>query len=52
LFFGIVSGPPVFGAMVEYGGGYANAFYLIAAFALVAGLYLLLTARHGGAARA
>jgi MFS family permease len=49
LFFGIVSGPPAFGAMVEYGGGYTNAFYLIAATALIAGLYLLLTARLGRA---
>ena len=47
LFFGIVTGPPIFGAMVEFGGGYANAFYLIAAAALAAGVYLLLTARHG-----
>jgi MFS family permease len=46
LFFGIVSGPPVFGAMVEFGGGYTNAFYLIAAAALAAGVYLLLNARH------
>ncbi|MDP6706879.1 MAG: MFS transporter [Alphaproteobacteria bacterium] len=46
LFFGIVTGPPIFGAMVEFGGGYANAFYLIAAAALVAGVYLLLTARR------
>ncbi|MDA1099866.1 MAG: MFS transporter [Proteobacteria bacterium] len=47
LFFGIVSGPPVFGAMVEFGGGYANAFYLIAAATLATGFYLLLTARRG-----
>ena len=47
LYFGIVSGPPVFGAIVEFGGGYANAFYLIAAATLAAGFYLLLTARHG-----
>jgi predicted MFS family arabinose efflux permease len=45
LFFGIVSGPPCFGLMVEFGGGYDNAFYLIAAAAFAAGLYLLLTAR-------
>jgi len=47
LFFGIVSGPPIFGAMVEFGGGYTNAFYLIAAASLAAGVYLLLTLRHG-----
>ncbi len=52
LFFGIVSGPPVFGAIVEYGGGYTNAFYLIAATSLAAGSYLLFTARHGRSARA
>ena len=46
LFFGIVSGPPVFGAFVEFGGGYTKGFYLIAATSLVAGLFLLLTARH------
>ncbi|MEQ9640377.1 MAG: MFS transporter [Alphaproteobacteria bacterium] len=48
LFFGIVSGPPAFGAIVEYGGGYANAFYVIAALTLLSGLYLLLTARRAG----
>jgi MFS family permease len=48
LFFGIVSGPPIFGAVVEFGGGYTHAFYLIAAITLAAGLYLLLTVRHGG----
>lgn len=47
LFFGIVSGPPCFGAMIEFGGGYTNAFYLIAAASLAAGIYLLLTARRG-----
>ena len=47
LFFGIVSGPPIFGAMVEFGGGYSNAFYLIATTTLVAGCVLLLIARHG-----
>ena len=52
LFFGIVSGPPVFGAMVDYGGGYTNAFYLIAAITLAAGIGLLLTARHGRPAEA
>jgi len=46
LFFGIVSGPPIFGAMVEFGGGYGNAFYLIATTTLVAGCVLLLIARH------
>jgi len=46
LFFGIVTGPPVFGVMVEFGGGYAHAFYMIAALTLAAGLYLLLTARN------
>jgi MFS family permease len=46
LFFGIVSGPPAFGAVVQFGGGYTNAFYLIAAVSLGAGLYLLATARH------
>jgi len=46
LFFGIVSGPPIFGAVVELGGGYANAFYLIAALTLAAGVFLLLTARR------
>ena len=48
LFFGIVSGPPVFGAIVEYGGGYTNAFYVIAAATLLSGLYLLFTARRAG----
>ena len=52
LFFGIVSGPPIFGAMVEFGGGYGNAFYLIAALSLAAGIYLLLTARHGRVSQA
>ena len=46
LFFGIVSGPPIFGAMVEFGGGYGNAFYLIATTTLAAGCVLLLIARH------
>ena len=46
LFFGIVSGPPIFGAMVEFGGGYSNAFYLIATTTLAAGCMLLLIARH------
>ena len=47
LFFGIVSGPPAFGAMVQFGGGYTNAFYLIAALALAAGVYLLFTVQQG-----
>ena len=47
LFFGIVSGPPVFGAMVEFGGGYTNAFYLIAAASLAAGVFLLVTTERG-----
>ena len=47
LFFGIVSGPPLFGAMVEFGGGYSNAFYMLAAATLAAGCLLLLIARHG-----
>ena len=47
LFFGIVSGPPIFGAMVEYGGGYGNAFYLIVTTTLAAGCLLLLIARRG-----
>ncbi len=47
LFFGIVSGPPVFGAVVEYGGGYDAAFYLIAAGTLAAGCLLLVTATSG-----
>ncbi len=47
LFFGIVTGPPVFGAMVEFGGGYANAFYLLCAVTLAAGIFLLATARRG-----
>ncbi len=47
LFFGIVSGPPVFGAIVEYGGGYTNAFYLLCAVTLTAGIFLLLTAKRG-----
>lgn len=46
LFFGIVSGPPIFGAMVEFGGGYSNAFYLIATTALAAGCLLLISAKH------
>ena len=49
LFLGIVTGPPIFGAMVEFGGGYQNAYYLIAAISLLAGIYLLLTARTVGA---
>ncbi|MDP6876526.1 MAG: MFS transporter [Alphaproteobacteria bacterium] len=47
LFFGIVSGPPVFGAMVEFGGGYGNAFYLLSAVTLAAGIFLLATTRRG-----
>tara|TARA_Y100000588_G_scaffold5534_1_gene6654 strand:+ start:809 stop:2017 length:1209 start_codon:yes stop_codon:yes gene_type:complete len=47
LFFGIVSGPPVFGAVVEYSGGYDVAFYLIAAGTLTAGCLLLVIARAG-----
>ena len=47
LFFGIVSGPPVFGAMVEFGGGYTNAFYLIAVASLAAGVFLLATTKRG-----
>ena len=46
LFFGIVSRPPIFGAMVEFGGGYGNAFYLIAITTLAAGFFLLLSAKH------
>ncbi len=46
LFFGIVSGPPLFGLVVELGGGYANAFNMIAAAAFLAGGYLLCTARR------
>ena len=46
LFFGIVSGPPIFGAMVEFGGGYGNAFYLLATTTLAAGFFLLLSAKH------
>jgi predicted MFS family arabinose efflux permease len=46
LFFGIVSGPPLFGAVVAFGGGYENAFHMIAAVAFAAGCYLLFTARH------
>ena len=48
LFLGIVTGPPVFGAIVEFGGGYENAFLLIAAASLLAGMGLLLTARQSG----
>lgn len=44
LFFGIVSGPPLFGAIVDFGGGYSNAYFAIAALTLAGGLYLLLTA--------
>lgn len=47
LFFGIVSGPPVFGAIVEFGGGYETAFHIIAILSFIAGAYLLLTRRHG-----
>lgn len=47
LFFGIVGGPPVFGAIVEFGGGYESAFHLIALLSFLAGAYLLLTRRHG-----
>ena len=46
LFFGIVTGPTIFGIMVEHGGGYDNAFYMIAGSALAAGICLLLTVRH------
>jgi MFS family permease len=47
LFFGIVSGPPVFGAIVEFGGGYETAFHIIAVLSFIAGAYILLTRRHG-----
>ncbi len=47
MFFGIVTGPPVFGTIVEFGGGYEPAFYLIAAGSLAAGIYLLVTRRQG-----
>jgi len=47
LYFGIVSGPPAFGALLELGQGYAAAFYAMAAVALLASGCLLLTARHG-----
>ena len=47
LFLGVVAGPPVFGLVVEHGGGYANAFHLIAALAFLAGACLLATRRHG-----
>jgi MFS family permease len=47
LFFGIVGGPPVFGGIVEFGGGYEPAFYLIAIMSFLAGAYLLVTRRHG-----
>lgn len=46
LFFGIVSGPPVFGSIVEFGGGYDIAFYTIAAVSFAAGVYLLLTVQR------
>lgn len=49
LFFGIVSGPPLFGLVVELGGGYTNAFNMIAAVAFLAGGYLLCTARRNRA---
>lgn len=49
LFLGIVAGPPIFGAVVEHGGGYANGFRLIAALAFLAGVGLLATRRHGRA---
>ncbi len=47
LFFGIVTGPPLFALVVEQGGGYMNAFHMIAGLALLAGLGLLATARFG-----
>jgi sugar phosphate permease len=50
LYLGIVTGPPVFGAIVEFGGGYSGAFHTIAALALATGCFLLL-ARGVGAAR-
>ena len=49
LFFGIVSGPPLFGLVVELGGGDTNAFNMIAAVACLAGGYLLCTARRNRA---
>ena len=48
LFLGIVIGPPIFGIVVEFGGGYQNAYYLIAGLALFAGCFLLFTARKAG----
>jgi sugar phosphate permease len=47
LYLGITTGPPIFGAIVVYGGGYQNAFHAIAALALATGIYLLLTWRRG-----
>lgn len=47
LYLGITTGPPVFGAIVVYGGGYQNAFNAIAALALATGFYLLITWRQG-----
>lgn len=47
LYLGITTGPPVFGAIVVYGGGYQNAFHAIAALALATGFYLLITWRQG-----
>jgi sugar phosphate permease len=47
LYLGIVTGPPVFGAIVEFGGGYSNAFHALAALALATGAYLLFTRRFG-----
>jgi MFS family permease len=52
LYFGIVSGPPAFGAAVEFGGGYTGAFHLLAAVSLAAACCLLLTTRHGRPAAA
>jgi predicted MFS family arabinose efflux permease len=49
LYLGITTGPPVFGAIVVHGGGYATAFHAIAALALLTGLYLLATWRQGRA---
>jgi sugar phosphate permease len=49
LYLGITTGPPIFGAIVVHGGGYANAFHVIAGLALVTGILLLFTWRRGRA---
>jgi MFS family permease len=50
-FFGAMAGPPVFGAIASYSGGYASGFALFALLPLVSGLQLWFSAEPRAAAQ-